>query len=330
MKAEVSIVIPVYNGAEFVKSAYAQIKGQQLKNAEIIFVDNNSTDDTYTQLEELRTKDEKVQILKEPKQGAAAARNKGLSQVTGEYVYFFDVDDTLMPNALSHLLEVLQGHPKADSVFGLGTKKKGFRQDRFDKALLSYPKPFWGLYWFNNFSTLTGTPSFLHRKRVFDKVGMFPEELLLGEDAAFHIKLGLHCEIVHTNNTIFYYHRHKNSTVSRNNKKRERVYTYWEQYVKFYINYYTNLYPEKQFGILLRQKLWLAIVRMLLNESSVKERKKTYADRKKDIKPLKIPGFLNFLFTILIFFPLTLYAKVLVKMVKTMYPENVNLQKAKL
>jgi glycosyltransferase involved in cell wall biosynthesis len=325
MNTEISVIIPVYNGSAFVKNAYRELKAQQLADAELIFVDNNSTDDTLTLLLELKEADTCVCVLQEQKKGAAAARNRGIREATGEFVYFFDVDDQLMPGALLHLLQILKGHPEADSVFGRGTRERNLNQKQLKNNIVAYPKPYWGLFWFSNFSKLTGTPSFLHRKRVFDTVGVFPETLRLGEDAAFHIKLGLHCNLLHTGKVIFYYHRHEASTVTQNNKKQPRVYTYWQQYVSFYIDYYLHTYPDKQFGNLLHQKMALSMLRMIRMEKGVKQRIKKYKELKETIRPLKINGFVQVFFTILTFFPLALYAKVVARVVKLTYPDAKNL-----
>lgn len=325
MNVAISVIIPVYNGAEFVESAYRQIQGQQLLNAEIIFVDNNSTDGSLTLLDKLQENHQDIAVLKEKKQGAAAARNKGLTIAKGEFIYFFDVDDKLMPGALHHLINVLKTKPEADSVFGVASKNYTAQEQEGDFKISYKAAPFWGMHWFNNFSKLTGgPPAFLHRKRVFDKIGNFPEQLLLGEDAAFHIKLGLHCFLLHTEKVIFYYHRHDASTVSRNNKKQTRAATYWQQYVNFYIDYHINKYPNVQFGSILRQKMLLSMIRLLRNEKGIKNRIKKYKALKEEIKPLKIHKFIEGFFTILVFLPLPLYIKIVVKVVKKTYPETIN------
>jgi glycosyltransferase involved in cell wall biosynthesis len=133
MNTEISVIIPVYNGSAFVKNAYRELKAQQLADAELIFVDNNSTDDTLTLLLELKEADTCVCVLQEQKKGAAAARNRGIREATGEFVYFFDVDDQLMPGALLHLLQILKGHPEADSVFGRGTRERNLNQTTIKK-----------------------------------------------------------------------------------------------------------------------------------------------------------------------------------------------------
>ncbi len=325
MNIEISVIIPVYNGAEFVESACQQIQNQQLANVEIIFVDNNSTDNSVKLLEKLQEHHQDITVLKEKKQGAAAARNKGLSIAKGDFIYFFDVDDQLMPGALNHLINTLKTNPEADSIFGVASKEYT-TQNQEDNFKISYKAaPFWGMHWFNNFSKLTGgPPAFLHRKRVFDKIGNFPEQLLLGEDAAFHIKLGLHCYLLHTEKVIFYYHRHEASTVSVNNKKQTKAATYWQQYVHFYIDYHLNKYPNLQFGTILRQKMLLSMIRMIRNESSIKKRIEKYKELKQELKPLNIHKFIEVFFTILAFLPLPLYVKIVVKVVKKTYPETIN------
>lgn len=101
-REEVSIVVPVYNRADIVCRTLDSVAAQTWRPLHLIVVDNNSTDDsagvvsrwiaTHERDEGLR-----VTLLSESKPGASAARNRGLREVDGEHVIFFDSDDEMMP-----------------------------------------------------------------------------------------------------------------------------------------------------------------------------------------------------------------------------------------
>lgn len=310
---KVSVIIPVFNGALFIEAAYSEIIKQRLPDFEIIFIDNNSTDTSLTLLKNLEQKDENVRVLTEAKQGAAAARNKGLKQATGAYIYFFDVDDLLFENVLLHLKKGLDSYPDLDSVFGnviKSTTRLVPKLKTTNTQLIPSvkPKPYWGLTWMD-YSTLPGTPSFLHRKQVFEKVGLFNTDLLLGEDAAFHVKLGMECSLGYLDIPVLVYYRHTNSTVSTNNKKiKQKVFTYWEPLVKEHIPYSLQTKVPLAFKQDVHKKMLGYIPKMYAHTKGFKNRNNLKNKVLQEIKPLTIPTLLKpFIFGIYVTGSKTLY-----------------------
>ncbi len=102
---KVSVVIPVYNGQEFLNRCMDSVCQQTLQDIEIICVDDGSTDNTIEILEDYRQKDKRVQILRQQNQYAGIARNRGLKQAVGKYVIFWDSDDYFALDALQKLYE---------------------------------------------------------------------------------------------------------------------------------------------------------------------------------------------------------------------------------
>jgi len=92
-KIKVSVIVPFYNGEEYVNTTMQTLLGQTLKDIEIICVDDESTDGTYQNLLDIAAKDERVCVLQQKKANAGAARNLGLQQAQGEYLLFLDSDD---------------------------------------------------------------------------------------------------------------------------------------------------------------------------------------------------------------------------------------------
>ena len=88
---KVSIIIPVYNGGEYLERCLEGLHRQTLQDKEVIFVDDGSTDHTLSLLKSC-SKSENV-VLSQENAGAGSARNLGLAHAKGEYVAFLDVDD---------------------------------------------------------------------------------------------------------------------------------------------------------------------------------------------------------------------------------------------
>lgn len=90
----VSIIICLYNVASFLqKKKLACILQQTYWNLEIILVDDGSTDNTYQLCEELKISDPRIRLVRKTNGGLGSARNAGLDEVQGDYVWFYDVDD---------------------------------------------------------------------------------------------------------------------------------------------------------------------------------------------------------------------------------------------
>ena len=87
---KVSVIIPVYNGAEYLNSCIECLSKQSLKDIEIIFIDDGSTDNTLFLLRSWCSSN--IVVLSQKNAGAGVARNNGLSHAKGEYVAFLDVD----------------------------------------------------------------------------------------------------------------------------------------------------------------------------------------------------------------------------------------------
>lgn len=101
---KVSIIIPVYNVEAYLKRSLDSLCKQTLEDIEIICIDDCSTDNSLSILEAYAQKDNRIYIIKlEKNQGAAVARNKGLSVAKGEYLGFVDPDDAVDLNYYEEL-----------------------------------------------------------------------------------------------------------------------------------------------------------------------------------------------------------------------------------
>ena len=112
--SKVSIIMPVYNGAKYIREAISSILAQTFKDWELIVVDDGSTDETESVVASL---DIPLKFLKQHNSGPSAARNLGLQLATGDYVVFLDADDTLDPSFLD--LTVKELDRLGDTVVGV-------------------------------------------------------------------------------------------------------------------------------------------------------------------------------------------------------------------
>lgn len=100
---EVSIIMPVYNGADYLAESIESILNQTFDDFELICVDDGSKDDSLEILKEFANKDSRIRVYHQENRGGGAARNLALKKSEGKYLYCMDADDIIEPEALEEL-----------------------------------------------------------------------------------------------------------------------------------------------------------------------------------------------------------------------------------
>lgn len=102
-----SLIIPAYNVAPYIKECLDSVLSQSYQDWEAICVDDGSTDETLSILQQYAKKDVRIKVYSQPNQKQAAARNKAFSLCSGDYVVMLDSDDILVPGFLELLNETI-------------------------------------------------------------------------------------------------------------------------------------------------------------------------------------------------------------------------------
>lgn len=102
---KVSIIIPVYNTGKYLRECLDSVINQTLKELEIICINDGSTDNSASILEEYRKKDNRFIIINKENGGQSSARNIGIKRAKGDYLYFLDSDDLINYKALQILYD---------------------------------------------------------------------------------------------------------------------------------------------------------------------------------------------------------------------------------
>lgn len=119
----VSIVVPTFNSARFLPETFASLLKQIHRPLEVVFVDDNSTDNTAELLngyrEEAARANVRVQIvLLQENRGGSAARNLGTQLASGAFCGFLDSDDILQQDKVAIQAKALDANPECDFVYG--------------------------------------------------------------------------------------------------------------------------------------------------------------------------------------------------------------------
>ena len=120
----VSVIIPVYNGENYIARCLDSLLSADTKDIEVIAVNDGSRDLSSKILHSYAERFPCLKVIDKENGGAASARQKGLSEASGEYVAFLDIDDYVEPNIYKRLLKKAQ-ETDADIVFCDYIEEKG-------------------------------------------------------------------------------------------------------------------------------------------------------------------------------------------------------------
>ena len=102
-----SIIIPCYNLAQWIDQCLDSVIAQDFKDWECVVIDDESTDDSGQILDEYARRDSRFKIIHQKNAGEGGARNTGLLSAKGEWIFFLDGDDLMLPHALAQLVECI-------------------------------------------------------------------------------------------------------------------------------------------------------------------------------------------------------------------------------
>ena len=117
MKRDIAVVLPVFNGAEMLRDCIASVDAAGTRIAEIIVVDDGSTDGTLATTRKLGETDSRIKVVHTENRGSYMARRTGIQACSADYIAFIDVDDRFIPESLDLLADLLE---KTDSDVAVG------------------------------------------------------------------------------------------------------------------------------------------------------------------------------------------------------------------
>ena len=131
IEVKVSIVVPVYNVEKYLDRCIESIVNQTYKNLEIILVDDGSTDASSKKCDDWLEKDSRISVVHKENQGLGYARNTGIENASGKYIFFFDSDDYVALEAVQKCVEVAE-ELNADTV--VFNRSNVYSDGRIEKA----------------------------------------------------------------------------------------------------------------------------------------------------------------------------------------------------
>ncbi|MFA6391478.1 MAG: glycosyltransferase family A protein [Patescibacteria group bacterium] len=197
-KSFIDVIIPVYNGQDFIIQAIQSVEKQTYPPNKIIIIDDGSTDDTANFINSHRGIIP-IQYIKKEHGGLSSARNKGIQNSTNEYIAFLDADDEWYPNKLEEQIKLF--HNKTNENLGVVYCQYDIINEAghlTDKYYIQQADPLLRGGIFKKLlplNKITGSASgVLVKRECFDKTSLFDEKMTAYEDWDMWLRLAEYYE----------------------------------------------------------------------------------------------------------------------------------------
>jgi glycosyltransferase involved in cell wall biosynthesis len=214
----VSVIIPAYNCGDLIAEAVESVRRQTYQDLECIVVDDGSTDDTWQVLEALASRWERLRTFRIAHAGLAAARNRGIAEMRGQWLALLDADDLWLPRKLQRCMDYLRAHPDLSIVY---TPMTPIRRD--GTPMTGHSKPCHA-GWLTQklfLSIFIHDPAVVMHKRVVDTCGGFDETLPVGVGHEFWLRVSTRFEFGLIEEPLAL-RRWSEETLTRSNRSRAR------------------------------------------------------------------------------------------------------------
>lgn len=261
----VSLIIPVYNAASCINRCFDSLIRQSYRNLEILFIDDCSTDDSEKQIKFFMEKSEVSDLYikcihHEYNKGVAAARNTGLDNATGDYIYYLDADDYIEDNAV----ELMVGEIEKANADIVGCE--WFLSFNKNERYMVQPKVWNGKELFIKMARGIARWNlwlFMVKRSLYEDNGIrFIEKMNMGEDMMVMMKLSLNADRVSViNMPLYHYIQTKTDSLTKNwsNGYKNQINSNVEEVERYVKNNYGNMFDMELNFLKLNIKLPLLI-----------------------------------------------------------------------
>lgn len=215
----VSIIIPVYNLADYLPQCLDSVQGQSYENIQVLLVNDGSTDASLAICREYARRDSRFQLIDKANSGVSDSRNQALDRAEGKYIQFLDGDDWLAPDATETLVHAAES-TGADLVLahfyrvadermaprGHIKKERVLTRQEFAEEMMKAPANYYyGVLW-----------NKLYRRSIIDSRRLrFDSQVNWCEDFLFNLEYIERVRLVSAvPKPIYYYRKRENSLVT--------------------------------------------------------------------------------------------------------------------
>ena len=237
--ALISVIVPVYNVAQYLEKSIASIQQQTYQNLEIILVDDGATDESGRLCEQIAEQDERVLVYRKENEGLSQARNDGLKQAHGDYVIFIDSDDYIHPEMIASLYQQLvkeDADVSSCGVMNVYANSESPQTENQDDYFICDTETFLREYLIGE--KIPGTICNKLIKKEIAAQLTFPKGLIY-EDAYYHFDLIKVAKKYVVNTKPYYYYFHRGDSITTKPYAKKDL-----AYIDIYQKFYTEVVKE--------------------------------------------------------------------------------------
>ena len=208
----VSVVMPVYNSAEYLEEAVDSILGQTCRDFEFIIVDDGSTDGSADILRRYQKADGRIRVLRQENQGISASRNKAIKHAAGKYIALMDSDDISLPERLAEQVAFMEAHPEV-GICGVRCSFFGDQGEFIGACPPTDPKRLKCRMLFT--TTISNTSIMMRRDMVETHNLYYDTSFAVTEDYEMYTRFLPHCEVANIPEVLLKIRAHAASTTRR-------------------------------------------------------------------------------------------------------------------
>lgn len=222
---KLSIIIPAYNTEEYIGQCIESVLNIKEIENEIIIINDGSTDKTFEIVKKYESKNSNIKLINQDNQGASVARNRGIKESTGDYIYFLDSDDWIETGSFEKIVKGIENdYNNNEEIDVLVGKEKGFSEftkietldERIPKELVGkvisgkefMEKSIKGRFW------NVRLPIYLYKSSLLIENNIiFPIGRKSNEDEVFSINIFYHTKRLKIVDEIFGNYRARNGSI---------------------------------------------------------------------------------------------------------------------
>lgn len=221
----ISVIVPLYNKEKYVQNAVESILNQTFTDFELLIINDCSTDKSVSIVEHIIS--DKIRIINHEKnRGLAATRNTGIKNAKADYITFLDADDLWKPTFLEHIFTLIQEFEDAkifatnyEEIWGTTIKKP---LNGSEKLTLNF-KGYLDFFALNLKQGIYCHGSVCFHKSVFEKIGLYNEEIQFSEDLDFNIRANYHFKLVYSNSPQMIYFMQTSNQITNSSIKNKTI-----------------------------------------------------------------------------------------------------------
>ncbi|MFH2044523.1 MAG: glycosyltransferase [Pseudomonadota bacterium] len=248
----ISIIVPFYNASSTLRSTVDSILSQNLKDLEVILVDDGSQDDSLLIAKKICQTDNRVVVVQQENSGVSAARNHGLRVAKGHYIAFVDADDSVDNTMYAEILAKMQAYEADIGVSGYCVNGEAVYDLRRFDYVLSQPEQIHK----NLIVDILGGPNSISPLNTHIGRFVYKRDLLEPQSILFNTNIGYHedlvfvlssltkATIVYIDGRPFYNYSYNEFERSKRHKLEKKIMSH-----KQVIDYLYQLQLEDCFGI---------------------------------------------------------------------------------